>query len=78
MELAAIVSRAAVQKQDAELPPAASFADQAAIPAWAGEGVATAVQRGLVRGYPDNTFRPAGEVTRAEAAAVIARLLEQI
>ncbi|OPZ73958.1 MAG: Cellulosome-anchoring protein precursor [Firmicutes bacterium ADurb.Bin456] len=78
VELAAIVSRVQVQKQGVGESPAANFTDQAAIPAWAGEGVATAVQRGLVRGYPDNTFRPAGEVTRAEAAAVIARLLEQI
>ena len=42
------------------------------------EGVAAAVRQELVEGYPDGTFRPDGEVTRAEAAAVIARLLEQI
>jgi hypothetical protein len=77
-ELAAIVSREAIQKLNIEPPPAAGFADQADIPGWAEESVAVAVQQGLVLGYPDNTFRPAAEVTRAEAAAVIARLLEQV
>jgi hypothetical protein len=32
---------------------------------------------GLITGYPDRTFRPAGTLTRAEAATVIHRLLEE-
>jgi hypothetical protein len=78
VELAAIVSRVLVHKQDVGQPSTVGFTDQGDIPDWALEGVCAAVEQGLVKGYPDNTFRPAAEVTRAEAAAVIARLLEQI
>lgn len=78
VELAAIVSRVLAQKQGVRQPAAVSFSDQGEVPDWAAAGVAAAVQSGLVKGYPDGTFKPAAEVTRAEAAAVIARLLEQI
>ncbi|NLB52768.1 MAG: S-layer homology domain-containing protein, partial [Syntrophomonadaceae bacterium] len=37
---------------------------------WAKASVATAVNKGLLTGYPDNTFRPANKATRAEAVAV--------
>lgn len=77
-ELAAIVSRVTAQGQAGQQPQAVNFIDLADIPGWALEGVAAAVRQELVEGYPDGTFRPDGEVTRAEAAAVIARLLEQI
>ena len=30
--------------------------------------VAEAYSKGIIAGYPDNTFRPAGTATRAEAA----------
>lgn len=32
--------------------------------------------RKFIKGYPDNTFRPEGKITRAETAAMIARLLD--
>jgi hypothetical protein len=32
---------------------------------------------GLITGYPDKTFRPAGTLTRAEAATVICRLIDK-
>ncbi|MEI6309183.1 MAG: PQQ-binding-like beta-propeller repeat protein [bacterium] len=35
---------------------------------WAYPSIASLVQRGVLRGYPDGTFRPAGLVTRAEFA----------
>lgn len=37
--------------------------------------VAKSYELGLVRGYPDNTFRPHNNITLAEAAAIIFRLL---
>ncbi len=48
-----------------------SFRDSADIAAWAKEAVATAVKGGIMKGYPDNTFRPNGNATRAEAVTVI-------
>lgn len=36
------------------------------------------VNQGLLAGYPDGTFRPKNGVTRAEAAAILARLKAQI
>lgn len=31
---------------------------------------------GLIKGYPDGSFRPDGDITRAEAAAIISQLIE--
>lgn len=43
---------------------------------WAFGFVETSVSRGLIKGYPDGTFRPENQATRAEACAIIARSLE--
>ncbi|MCR4427756.1 MAG: S-layer homology domain-containing protein [Caldiserica bacterium] len=43
---------------------------------WAFGFVETSVSRGLIKGYPDGTFRPENPATRAEACAIIARSLE--
>lgn len=52
-----------------------SFADNTGISGWAKDAVATAAANGLVKGYPDNTFRPLGSATRAEAVTVILNAL---
>ncbi|QJD82707.1 hypothetical protein HH215_05600 [Cohnella herbarum] len=54
---------------------ALTFTDTAKIGSWAQKEVAQAVQTGIINGYEDGTFRPAGEITRAEMAAMIARAL---
>ncbi len=72
------VTRAALAVMTARarsLPPAAgppSFPD---VPPshWAAGAVAAASAAGYLKGYPDGTFRPNAPVTRAEAAAVLAR-----
>ncbi|MWC29478.1 S-layer homology domain-containing protein [Paenibacillus sp. MMS18-CY102] len=38
--------------------------------------VAAVAGAGLITGYPDGTFKPDGQLTRAEAAVVIVRLME--
>jgi len=48
-----------------------------AIPEYARGAVQEALARGLVKGYPDKTFRPDQPVTRAEAAAILDRLLKK-
>lgn len=53
---------------------AAPFPDVAA-DAWYAGYVAVAQDLGLVGGYPDGTFKPRGQITYAELAALTARLL---
>ncbi|MFH1389349.1 MAG: S-layer homology domain-containing protein [Candidatus Margulisiibacteriota bacterium] len=40
---------------------------------WAAKYISKAVQLGLVNGYPDKTFKPQGNITRAEGTSVLAR-----
>ena len=52
-----------------------TFTDAAKIGAWAQEAVAQAVQAGIINGYEDGTFRPNAEITRAEMAVILAKIL---
>lgn len=56
-------------------PAGLPFADQADVPAWAAGYIGVAYQRGMVRGYPDHSFRPREGATRAEAACLIVRAI---
>ena len=58
--------------------PALTFADAAQVSSWASSGVSRAVVLGIVTGYEDNTFRPQGKATRAEAATMISRLVDRL
>ena len=49
-----------------------SFADTAAIPAWAHDQVEICVSTGIISGYADNTLRPLGNITRGEIAKILA------
>lgn len=60
------------EKMNTRLP----FKDAGAIPAGSVGYVAAAVERGIVKGYADNTFRPHRPVTRAEIAAFLDRSSE--
>jgi methionine-rich copper-binding protein CopC len=73
-ELAVMVARALKAAEKAEL----GFKDAADIPSWAAEGIAQAVAKGIIKGYEDNTFRPANPATRAETAAMTLRLLNAL
>jgi tripartite motif-containing protein 71 len=53
-----------------------TFADTSKIGAWAQKAVAQAVQASMINGYEDGTFRPSGQLTRAELAAIIANALK--
>lgn len=78
VELAAILSRVVLQKGLAQNRSQTGFTDQEQIPEWAREAAHVAAAHGLVMGYPDGSFQPQKEVTRAEAAAMIARLLDSL
>lgn len=43
---------------------------------WAHDCIKTLIEKGVIKGYPDNTIRPENYVTRAEAAALVGRALK--
>ncbi|GFZ94672.1 hypothetical protein GCM10008018_46300 [Paenibacillus marchantiophytorum] len=54
----------------------ASFTDGAAVDAWAKQAVAATVRSGLVQGR-DAELKPMSDITRAETAAIVQRMLEK-
>lgn len=52
------------------------FADDSDIPDWAKQYVSAMVLAGYVTGYEDNTIKPHGSVTRAEAVTIIYKMME--
>lgn len=52
------------------------YIDKNNIGTWALAAVTTAVQKGIIAGYADNSFRPKNKASRAEAAAMIHKLME--
>lgn len=43
---------------------------------WAEEDIYKLVNLGLIKGYPDGTFRPNNKITRAEFGTILVRILE--
>lgn len=70
-QAAVIVSRAAKLEL---VNSGLNFTDSQVISSWAQSGVAAALKGGLITGYADGSFRPRGKTTRAEAAAILAKL----
>jgi len=56
---------------------ALTFTDNESFGAWARQGIAQAVEAGIITGYDDGSFRPNARISRAEMAAMIARALSQ-
>lgn len=77
-EMSVIIANAlktVARKADSDLK---SFQDASNIPDWAAPSVSAAVAAGILKGYEDNTFRANNAATRAEAAAMIYKLLEAL
>jgi hypothetical protein len=74
MKLTGLKDKLGAQSSEAALRP---FADAAEVAAWAKDGAADAVSAGIIAGRSANQLAPKGFVTRAEAAALIQRLLEK-
>ncbi|MBQ3262560.1 MAG: S-layer homology domain-containing protein [Oscillospiraceae bacterium] len=72
-ELATILTRLTVlEKTETEVTPV-NFKDLAGH--WAAANIRNAAANGWVNGYPDGTFRPDQNVTRAEAVTMVNRML---
>lgn len=51
--------------------PQLNFTDSGSIPEWSRGFIATAVEKGLISGYSDGSFRANRQITRQEMAAII-------
>jgi len=47
--------------------------DKDSVPAWAKPYVATAMHKGVVKGYEDGSFRPSNRLTRQETVVLVLR-----
>jgi len=54
------------------------FTDAASVPSWATGFVSAAAGQGIIKGMPGNVFKPDDTATRAEASAMISRLLRSL
>ncbi len=68
-----VMGAAKLEPVAGELP----FKDGGKVSGWAKEAVAAAVGSGIIGGYPDNTLRPQGNATRAEAVTVIVNAMRK-
>jgi hypothetical protein len=73
-QMAAMIVRAAILTP---LGEELAFTDSGSISGWAADAVAAAIKSGIMKGYPDNTFRPRGNATRAEAVTAIMNALPE-
>ncbi|ANY65471.1 hypothetical protein BBD42_02570 [Paenibacillus sp. BIHB 4019] len=55
-----------------------AFADSGAVADWAKSSINTAIQLGLMKGRSNTQFAPKGELTRAEGATIVVRLLDML
>ncbi|WP_240040989.1 S-layer homology domain-containing protein [Paenibacillus ginsengarvi] len=62
--------------KDANYSLLQKFADRSSISVWAAEAVALSVESGLIFGSAPDSFDPLGDATRAQAAAMMKRLLQ--
>ncbi len=73
-EMIAVLTRAFKLKLDdenLELP----FTDKENIGAWAVESVKSGFEDKVILGYPDNTYKPLNNITRAETFTIVCKLL---
>jgi hypothetical protein len=53
-----------------------NFTDAASVPDWAASYVGKAVEKGIVNGFPDNSFKALENATRAQSAKMISTMLD--
>lgn len=73
-QMAVMIVRAA---KLAQATNSKAFADADKISTWAKDSVAIAASQEVITGYQDNTFKPKGTATRAEAVMVISKILNK-
>lgn len=61
-----------------EISDGSGFTDMDSVSGWAKDGVVMALKTGLVNGRPGKVIDPTGQITRAEVAAVLQRLVAAV
>lgn len=74
-EAATIIAKVAKYK-GAKADKTTIFSDEAQISGWARDEVKASAAYGIINGYEDGTFRPANNITRAEAAKMLSKVVE--
>jgi hypothetical protein len=77
-EMAVLIAKALQTEVTPANSKAIRFKDETDIPGWAKSSVAAAASAGILNGFEDGTFRSSNVATRAEAAAMIYKLLEAL
>ena len=72
-EQAAVVLSRVLKMETNELINGNQFSDASQIGTWSIPSINILIKEGIMKGYSDNTFKPSGEVTRAEAAVLLNR-----
>jgi len=73
-QAAVIITRAGKLSNSAQVT---AFSDSSPISPWARADFTAAIQAGFFTGYADGTLQPQGSLTRAEAAVIIAKLMDK-
>ncbi|MDQ6421485.1 alpha/beta fold hydrolase [Paenibacillus sp. LHD-117] len=56
----------------------ADFTDESRISGWASDAVKQMAQAGIIQGYPDGSFGPHRQATRAQSAVILNRMLDSM
>jgi hypothetical protein len=74
------IARGEIEQFTAAAPPAPvpapAFSDVAVSSYWASSAIVNLSNQGYIIGYPDGTFRPGNQITRAEFAAILDKALK--
>ncbi len=76
MAVLTVRALALLDRQQAEAAQSGAFSDGAQVASYAQEAVETLTSQGLIKGFTDGSFKPKETASRAQAAAIIYRLLD--
>ena len=76
-EAASIVARILALKSADTTATLQRFSDNETIANWSRDSIAAMVENGYLKGYPDNSFKPANSIKRAEAAVLFKIVLDR-
>lgn len=76
LDVAVLIAKAlGIEAKPGVLSDSVGFADASAIPAEYWGIIAALKEAGIFKGFPDGTFQPTGELTAAQVAALVDRVL---